>query len=101
MFHFSRTLSPSHPPPSPPVCQVTVISTSPSKEKEAREALGADAFIVSKDEAAMAAAAKTLDGIIDTVSAAHDLGALLGLIKVRGRGEGRQGKGVQWGGGRR
>ena len=73
------------------MCQVTVISTSPSKEKEAREALGADAFIVSKDEAAMAAAAKTLDGIIDTVSAAHDLGALLGLIKVRGWG-GRGGR---------
>lgn len=28
---------------------VTVISTSPSKEKEAKERLGADEFIVSKD----------------------------------------------------
>ena len=61
---------------------MTVISTSPSKEKEARETLGADNFVVSKSVEAMAAAAQTLDGIIDTVSAPHDLGELLKLIKV-------------------
>ncbi len=33
---------------------VTVISTSPKKEKEAREHLGADNFIVSKDDEQMA-----------------------------------------------
>lgn len=33
--------------------QVTVISTSPSKEREARELLGADNFIVSTDPEAM------------------------------------------------
>ena len=33
--------------------QVTVISTSPKKEKEAREDLGADHFIISKDEKQM------------------------------------------------
>ncbi len=32
---------------------VTVLSTSPAKEEEALGVLGADAFIVSKDEAAM------------------------------------------------
>jgi cinnamyl-alcohol dehydrogenase len=32
---------------------VTVISTSPSKEKEAREVLGAANFVVSKDPDAM------------------------------------------------
>jgi cinnamyl-alcohol dehydrogenase len=32
---------------------VTVLSTSPAKEEEALTVLGADAFIVSKDEAAM------------------------------------------------
>ena len=69
-----------HPQPHP---QVTVISTSPSKEKEAREVLGADNFVVSKSPEAMAAAAQTLDGILDTVSAPHDLGELLKLIKVR------------------
>ncbi len=61
---------------------MTVISTSPSKEKEAREVLGADNFVVSKSVDAMAAAAQSLDGIIDTVSAPHDLGELLKLIKV-------------------
>ena len=33
--------------------EVTVISTSPKKEKEARQSLGADHFVVSKDEAQM------------------------------------------------
>ena len=34
--------------------EVTVISTSPKKEKEAREHLGAEHFIVSKDDTQMA-----------------------------------------------
>ena len=34
--------------------EVTVISTSPHKEKEARERLGADNFIVSKNQEQMA-----------------------------------------------
>ncbi|KAH9317670.1 hypothetical protein KI387_019439 [Taxus chinensis] len=50
---------------------VTVISTSPKKEKEAKEILGADHFLISKDENQMKEAAKTLDYIIDTVSADH------------------------------
>ena len=33
--------------------EVTVISTSPKKEKEAINTLGADHFVVSKDEAQM------------------------------------------------
>ncbi len=33
--------------------EVTVVSTSPKKEKEAREVLGADHFLISKDEAQM------------------------------------------------
>ena len=33
--------------------EVTVISTSPRKEKEAREHLGADHFIVSRNEEQM------------------------------------------------
>jgi cinnamyl-alcohol dehydrogenase len=33
--------------------EVTVISTSPKKEKEAREILKADHFVVSKDEKQM------------------------------------------------
>jgi cinnamyl-alcohol dehydrogenase len=48
--------------------QVTIISTSPNKREEALERLGADKFVVSKDDKQMQEAAGTLDGIIDTVS---------------------------------
>ncbi|BDA45155.1 probable mannitol dehydrogenase [Coccomyxa sp. Obi] len=65
--------------------EVTVISTSPKKEKEAREALGADHFVVSRDQAQMSAAVNTLDGIIDTVAAAHEISALLPLLKTNGK----------------
>ncbi|EFJ29773.1 hypothetical protein SELMODRAFT_90947 [Selaginella moellendorffii] len=65
--------------------KVTVISTSPSKEKEAREVLGAHNFIVSKDSAQMKKAAKTMDYILDTVSAPHPLDALLELLKIDGK----------------
>ncbi len=65
-------------------CEVTVLSTSASKEKEARE-LGATHFVVSTDEAAMKAAAGTLDGIVDTVSAKHDIGAYMQLLDTHGK----------------
>ncbi len=41
--------------------EVTVISTSPKKEREAREALGADHFVVSRDQAQMSVSAYSLD----------------------------------------
>ncbi|WOL05950.1 hypothetical protein Cni_G14681 [Canna indica] len=63
---------------------VTVISTSPSKEKEAKERLGADDFLVSTDPKQMQASARSLDYIIDTVSAVHSLGPILELLKIRG-----------------
>ncbi|TXG52011.1 hypothetical protein EZV62_021180 [Acer yangbiense] len=63
---------------------VTVISTSPSKEKEAKERLGADDFIVSSDPKQMQAGKRTLDFILDTVSAQHSLGPILELLKVNG-----------------
>lgn len=63
---------------------VTVISTSPSKEDEARRRLGADNFIVSTDPDQMEAARKSLDFIIDTVSAQHPIGPLLDLLGVGG-----------------
>ncbi|GMY24002.1 probable mannitol dehydrogenase isoform X2 [Fagus crenata] len=65
--------------------KVTVISTSPSKKKEALEHLGADSFLVSKDQDQMQAAQGTLDGIIDTVSAQHPLLPLIGLLKKQGK----------------
>jgi cinnamyl-alcohol dehydrogenase len=63
---------------------VTVISTSPAKEEEALRVIGADAFIVSKDEAAMKAAAGSLDFIVDTASGMHPLDPYLLLLKQEG-----------------
>ncbi|OVA15249.1 Alcohol dehydrogenase superfamily [Macleaya cordata] len=65
--------------------KVTVISTSPAKEKEAIEHLGADSFLVSRNQEQMRAAMGTLDGIIDTVSANHSLLPLIGLLKYHGK----------------
>ncbi|XP_042391188.1 probable mannitol dehydrogenase [Zingiber officinale] len=65
--------------------KVTVISTSPSKRQEAVERLGADAFLVSKDPDEMKAAWGTMDGIINTVSAAHEVTPLLSLLKTFGQ----------------
>ncbi|KAL0396472.1 UNVERIFIED_CONTAM: 8-hydroxygeraniol dehydrogenase [Sesamum calycinum] len=64
---------------------VTVISTSLSKKKEAIENLGADEFLVSRNPEEMQAAAGTLDGIIDTVSASHAVAPLLSLLKPHGK----------------
>ncbi|XP_072986039.1 probable cinnamyl alcohol dehydrogenase 6 [Typha latifolia] len=64
---------------------VTVISTSPTKEQEARDHLGADNFIFSKDGKQMKDASRSLDYIIDTVSAKHSLGPILELLKVNGK----------------
>lgn len=66
-------------------CEVTVISTSPGKKDEALSRLGAHKFLLSSDKEAMAAAAGTLDGIIDTVSADHDVMSLLSLVDVGGK----------------
>ncbi|PRQ24246.1 putative cinnamyl-alcohol dehydrogenase [Rosa chinensis] len=62
--------------------RVTVISSSPSKEKEAVERLGADSFLISHDHEKLAAALGTMDGIIDTVSASRSLLPLIGLLKT-------------------
>jgi len=63
--------------------EVTVISTTKSKEADAKR-LGAKGFIVSADEGAMNAHGRTLDFIIDTVSAPHDINAFLNLLKLDG-----------------
>uniref|UniRef100_A0A0D3FFM5 cinnamyl-alcohol dehydrogenase n=1 Tax=Oryza barthii TaxID=65489 RepID=A0A0D3FFM5_9ORYZ len=65
--------------------KVTVISTSPWKEAEAVERLGADAFLLSTNAEQMKAAAGTMDGIIDTVSAVHDLTPLITLLRTHGQ----------------
>ncbi|GAV91967.1 ADH_zinc_N domain-containing protein/ADH_N domain-containing protein [Cephalotus follicularis] len=64
---------------------VTVISTSLKKKEEAIDHLGADSFLVSRDNDQMQAAMGTLDGIIDTVSAQHPLLPLISLLKRHGK----------------
>ncbi|XP_043711791.1 probable mannitol dehydrogenase [Telopea speciosissima] len=65
--------------------KITVISTSTGKKQEALERLGADAFLVSRDQEQMQAATGTMDGIIDTVSAEHPLLPLINLLKTNGK----------------
>jgi uncharacterized zinc-type alcohol dehydrogenase-like protein len=62
---------------------VTVMSRSPDKEADAKE-LGAHAFLVSSDDAAMAEAASTFNLIIDTVPVKHELDPYLPLLDVDG-----------------
>ncbi len=63
--------------------EVTVLSTSASKE-EAAKALGAHHFIVTKDAAQVASVKNSFDFILDTVSAEHDMGMYLGMLKTNG-----------------
>ncbi|KAK4841011.1 hypothetical protein QYF36_023815 [Acer negundo] len=65
--------------------KVTVISTSPKKESEAIDRLGADSFLVSTDPAKFKAAIGTMDYIIDTIAAVHALAPLLSLLNVNGK----------------
>lgn len=63
--------------------EVTVFSTSPSKEPDARR-LGAHEFIMTKDPQSLAALANRFDLILDAVSAPHDLNAYLNLLRRDG-----------------
>ncbi|GLT44183.1 hypothetical protein SLA2020_180970 [Shorea laevis] len=65
--------------------KVTVISTSPSKKNEALEHLGADSFLVSRDQDHMEAAMGKMDGIIGTLSAVHSILPLIDLLKSDGK----------------
>src|SRR5205085_3432023 len=62
---------------------VTLFTTSPGKTADAKR-LGADDVVISKDAASMETQQTRFDFIIDTVSAAHDLSAYLGLLKRHG-----------------
>lgn len=62
---------------------VTVFSTSPSKEEDAKN-LGAHHFVVSKNADEMKAQTGQFDFILDCVSAEHDLNAYLNLLKLDG-----------------
>lgn len=63
--------------------EVTVLSTSPSKEAAAKE-LGAHHFVVTSDPAQVAAVKGSFDFILDTVSAEHDMNLYLSLLKTNG-----------------
>lgn len=62
---------------------VTVFSTSPSKEEDAKK-LGAHHFVVSKNEDEMKSLAGQFDFILDCVSADHDLNSYLNLLRLNG-----------------
>src|ERR1700712_4176927 len=63
--------------------EVTVLSTSPKKEADAKK-LGAHHFLVTSDEAQVKAAVGTFDFILDTVSAPHDFNMYLSLLRTDG-----------------
>ena len=62
---------------------VVLFTTSPDKRADAL-ALGADEVVISKDAAAMAARAGTLDFILNTVAAPHNLDPFLSILKRDG-----------------
>lgn len=63
--------------------EVTVLSTSPSKETDAR-LLGATGFLNTRDAEAVTGAAGTFDFLLDTISANHDYNLYLGLLGLHG-----------------
>jgi alcohol dehydrogenase (NADP+) len=60
-----------------------LFTTSPNKSADAKR-MGADEIVVSKNEAEMQKHVNSLDFILDTVSAAHDLNVYLNLLKRDG-----------------
>jgi len=63
--------------------EVTVFSTSKTKEQDARR-LGAHDFVVSLDPKNLDALASRFDFILDAVSASHDVNAYLNLLRRDG-----------------
>lgn len=63
--------------------EVTVLSTSPSKEADAKK-LGAHKFLNIRDEEARVSATGSFDLILDTISANHDYNAYLALLGLAG-----------------
>lgn len=62
---------------------VTVLSTSPEKEKDALK-LGAHHFINTRDEAQVNNAKGSFDFILDTVSAPHDINMYMKMLRING-----------------
>ena len=64
--------------------EVTVLSTSPSKEADAKR-LGATGFLLTTDDEAMKAKASYFDVILDAISANHDYTKYLNLLDLDGK----------------
>ncbi|RAV99135.1 NAD(P)-dependent alcohol dehydrogenase [Pseudochryseolinea flava] len=63
--------------------EVTVLSTSASKEADAKK-LGAHNFVVTSDKQQVRGVKRHFDFIIDTVSAPHDLNMYLSMLRING-----------------
>jgi uncharacterized zinc-type alcohol dehydrogenase-like protein len=63
--------------------EVTMLSTSPAKEADARR-LGAHEFGLTSEKATFKRLAGRFDLVIDTISAPHDYNAYLGMVRVDG-----------------
>ena len=63
--------------------EVTMLSTSPSKENDAKK-LGAHKFVLTTSDANLKSVKGYFDFIIDTVSAPHDYNLYLSLLKTDG-----------------
>jgi len=63
--------------------EVTMLSTSPSKEADAKR-LGAHHFALINDEEAMKGLQNHFDFILNTVSAQHEYGTYLNLLRTNG-----------------
>ena len=63
--------------------EVTVLSTSPAKEADAKK-LGAHNFVNIRDAETAAKTAGSFDFILDTISANHDYNAYLALLGLNG-----------------
>jgi uncharacterized zinc-type alcohol dehydrogenase-like protein len=64
--------------------EVTMLSHSPSKEKDAKK-LGAHKFILTSDEQQVKALRNYFDFILDTVSADHDYNMYLNMLNTNGK----------------
>lgn len=65
-------------------CEVTMLSTSKSKEKDAKK-LGAHHFVLATDSSAVRKLNSHFDVVVNTISANHDYEPYLRLLGVEGR----------------
>jgi alcohol dehydrogenase (NADP+) len=64
-------------------CEVTVLSTSPAKEEDAKR-LGAHKFVFTKDQEQVQSMGNYFDFIIDTVATPHDCNLYMNMLKTDG-----------------